>query len=348
MFSKNQIRILVADDSQFGRSTLSDYLQNIPMFVADFATNGNQILSKIRANKPDVVCFNIDQEQMGGLQGIRNVMSALPTPIVLFSLQHTGAHSLLQEGLQLGAIDCVSVKEAHNLEAAAEILVNKLELAASIKVVTRRYGASLENSALLQNIPPNVHTHCLVVIGASTGGPSAITGMLPKLAEIESSNICYLIVMHMPPEFTAGFVANIRAVSQLDCREAKNNDPCSGNQILVAPGDRHLTISKKRKVLLRKQKADYLPSVNLAMQSAAQVYGRNVIGVILTGMGDDGLEGMRAIKNVGGKTIAQDQETSTVFGMPRACIEANLVDCISPLERIPYYIQSLVSTLKFR
>jgi two-component system chemotaxis response regulator CheB len=285
---------------------------------------------------------------MDGLTFLRRLMAEDPLPVVVCSGLATAGSEAALHALEEGAVDVVAKPRLGVkgfLEASADRIVHVVTAAAQAKVRARRPRRrepipKLGPDAVLPPRPPSVlrTTHKVVVIGASTGGTEALKQLLEVMPP-DAPGIA--IVQHMPEVFTNQFARRLDACCRIRVKEAEPNDRLVSGRALVAPGNRHLVV--------RRSGAHYLvdvldgppvslhrPSVNVLFRSAAQAAGSNAVGVILTGMGDDGAEGMAELKAAGARTIAQDEETCVVFGMPREAIARGAVDEVLPLGRIPY------------
>jgi len=338
LFIRNEksIRVLVVDDSAFMRGALKKIIESDPNIeVIATARDGEEAIEKIKSLKPDVVTLDLDMPRVDGFAVLEVIMKESPLPVIVVSaLTQKGADTAFR-ALDLGAIDYVpkdfpnSPVEVLRLE---KTLISKIKAAASarrgrwvIKDKGIRPSAGLDRSS-------NIH---VVVIGASTGGPKALQEIISSLPEDFPAGV--LIVIHMPPVFTSSFAQRLDSISRLKVKEAQNEDYVEPGRVFIAPGGYHMGLVEERpsrvKIRITSEPSDlpHIPSVDLTMLSVAEIYNGNALGIILTGMGTDGLKGMTAIKQRGGKTLAQDEETCVVFGMPQACINRGIVDKVVPL-----------------
>jgi len=335
----NQIKVLVVDDSAFMRKTISGMLNSHPeIHVVGEAVDGIEAIEKIRSLSPDIVTLDIEMPRMNGLEALKIIMKEMPLPvIVVSSLTEEGAKETIA-ALEYGAVDFIPKNLSGNIINIVNIkndLIEKVKLFGRKKIQGAR-EADRSAPLKIQSFPYGSKIK-VVVIGASTGGPRALQEVLPRLPEDFPCGV--LVIQHMLPIFTASFAERMNELSRIEVREAKDGDQIKPGLALVAPGGYHLKVRRwpgdEGYVKLSKEPAMlHMPSVDIAMESVAQAYSEHALGVIMTGMGQDGKEGIKAIKGAKGVTIAQDEETSVIFGMPKAAIESGCVDKVVPLERI--------------
>lgn len=332
-----KIRVLIVDDSLFMRAAINKTLEAAGGFdVIGQGRDGEDAVRKVMELGPDVVTMDYNMPKMNGAAAVREIMRQRPTPVIMFSA-HTkqGARETF-EALAAGAIDfCTKPggEVSADLSAIAADLTAKLTAAAGSRPrATVPLRSSKPADARPLTIPPTGPK--VVVIGISTGGPAALTRVIPALPH--NTRFAVLVVQHMPAQFTASLAERLDGISAVTVREARDGDIPRPGVVLIAPGDRHLEIDDAGALRLTDGPPvnGCRPAADVTMKSAARVYGRKCIGVVMTGMGKDGAEGMAAIKRADGKTMAQDQETSIIFGMPRAAIEAGVVDDVAPLDDI--------------
>ena len=359
------IRVLVVDDSAFMRKVLSDLFKGENDFeVVDVARNGAEAIEKVIQHSPDVVTLDIEMPVMDGLTALEKIMAVKPTPVVMVSsLTKAGADATIR-ALSLGAVDFVA-KSAGSISRIDDIAKDLLQKCREARGISGKRLQPKEIQAIpipkpkppVTSIPvappviPPVITPAppvrsvafpgmsdwIVAIGTSTGGPRALQEVLPRLP----GNLpCpAIVVQHMPPGFTKSLADRLNSLCDLTVKEAADNDRLTPGTVYVAPGDFHLTIRKEGNstfIKLNKEPAigGLRPAVDPMMVSVADIYGAKTVGVILTGMGHDGAKGMQAIKRLHGLTIAEDQSTAVVYGMPKAAIEAGVVDNILPLSQV--------------
>jgi two-component system chemotaxis response regulator CheB len=359
------IKVLVVDDSGLMVKLLSEIIGNDPeLRVVGRASHGYDAVRKVKALQPDVITMDVNMPRMDGLKAVEYIMSTIPTPIVMISsLTQEGAASTIQ-ALDMGAIDFVPKPSGYvslDIEKLSTEIISKIKLAAKIRVVrTVKHSMPpfpLEDkwgkmgNSRSQGISPSPISYPLrkkhdytkvVAIGCSTGGPNALNEILQKFPANFPAPI--LVVQHMPEKFTEKLAELLDHRVAMRVVEAKHGMDIQKGTVYIAPGAYHMKILANRIISLQQGdlSAAACPSVDIMMQSVAKVFGKNTIGVILTGMGNDGVAGMNAIKNMKGITIAQDEETSLVFGMPKMVIESGCVDAIVPLPLVSNEIMKLL------
>ena len=344
--SKPRIRVLIVDDSAVVRQTLSDVLSRDPAIeVIGTASDPFVAAERIREQVPDVITLDIEMPRMDGLTFLQKIMRQHPIPVVICStLAEEGAQSTLK-ALEYGAVDIIAkprVGTKQFLEESSMILCQAVKAAAGARLrvpsPSRAVEPKLTADAILSRATGAMlqTTEKVVVIGASTGGTEALRAMLEGLPPDAPGMV---IVQHMPEVFTRAFANRLDTLCQISVKEAESNDTVLRGRALIAPGNHH--------ALLKRSGARYYvdikdgplvcrhrPSVDVLFRSAARYAGKNAVAVIMTGMGDDGARGMLEMKEAGAATIAQDEATSVVFGMPNEAIKLGAVDEILPLKAI--------------
>ncbi|MCW4003829.1 MAG: chemotaxis response regulator protein-glutamate methylesterase [Candidatus Bathyarchaeota archaeon] len=330
------MRVLVVDDSAFMRRIISDILATDPQLnVVGTSCNGLDALEAIPKLHPDVITMDVAMPKMDGLTALRHIMTDHPTPVIMLSSLTKEGADITLKALEYGAIDYVlkpSGSISIDLPKVQTELISKVKTAAHAKLLRPK----------IKPVPPtsiSSKTKSVVLIGASTGGPAALESILIALPQ-EIPPI--LIVQHMPPTFTKCFADRLAGICKFEVKEAEEGDYIIRNRVLIAQGGYHMTITKEERIHLNTDPPIHAvrPAVDPMMQTAAEVFRSKTLGVILTGMGRDGANGLRAIKQKGGTTIAQDEETSTIFGMPKAAIDEGVADKTLPLQRIPQEIMT--------
>jgi two-component system chemotaxis response regulator CheB len=344
------IRILVADDSAFMRTAITRMLESDPTLrVAGTAQTGQEALDKIKALKPDVVTLDVEMPGMNGLETLRHIVKECPTPaIMVSSLTQEGAEVTL-EALDIGAFDYVPKQSSFvslDIVKIREDLINKVKAAAETrkKRPMSQFGkpAAPERKALVAG-PKNAAT--IVALGTSTGGPKALQEILPLLPE--DLNVPVLIVQHMPPGFTGPFAKRLNGLCKINVREAIQEEEIQPGVVYIAPAGQHMTVYRRgtSKIALRLGQTPtgllHMPSVDVMMNSVAEVFRSLTLGVIMTGMGADGAKGMETIKREGGFNVGQDEASCTVYGMPRSAAEAGVLHRVVPLLQIPEQIMQI-------
>lgn len=330
-------RVLVADDSGLFREVLSRVITAEPAFeVVATAADGNEAARLARELRPDVITMDINMPDADGFSGIARIMAEAPTPILV--LTATPEETVGFRALSLGALDILEKPRAEvDLDAYGMTLRSRLRLLAGVRVIRHLRGLRA------QRLPATRRAARadVVVVGASLGGPRALAALLRALPAGFAAPM--LVVQHIADGFTEGLATWLDQESDLTVRTARDGEALRPGLVLFAPTGRHLVVEKGCARLSDAPAVEsFKPSVTPLFLSAAEAYGARVCGVILTGMGRDGAEGLRAIRDAGGSTIAQDEASSAVFGMPRAAIEARAVERILPLEEIPRALVELV------
>ncbi|MFY9673333.1 MAG: chemotaxis response regulator protein-glutamate methylesterase [Terriglobales bacterium] len=344
--SRNKIRVLIVDDSAVVRQTLSDVLSSDPEIeVVATAADPFVAAERIREQIPDVITLDIEMPRMDGLTFLQKLMSQHPIPVVICSsLAEEGAQSTMQ-ALEYGAVEIITKPRMGSkqfLEDSRIALCDAVKSAAAAQVrlirPSKKVQPKLTADAILS---PATHamaetTEKVVAIGASTGGTEALKTLLETLPP-DAPGI--VIVQHMPELFTRAFANRLNTLCQITVKEAETNDTVLRGRALIAPGNHHLLLKRSGARYYVEIKDGPLvcrhrPSVDVLFRSAARYAGQNAVGVILTGMGDDGACGMLEMKQAGAVTIAQDEATCVVFGMPKEAIKRNAVDKVLPLEAV--------------
>jgi two-component system chemotaxis response regulator CheB len=313
------IRVLVADDSELFRELLARVIAAERGFeVAAVARDGNAAAALAQTLKPDVITMDLNMPDADGFAGIARIMAETPTPILVLTANREEAVGF--RALSLGALDILEKPQATaDLDQYGRLLRTRLRLLAGVRVI--RHLRGLRERRTL-------------------GGPRALATLLRGLPASFAAPIA--VVQHIADGFTEGLAAWLRSESRLDVREARDGDPLAPARVLIAPSGRHLLVAEGLARLSDAAPVDtFKPSVTPLFVSAARSYGTRVCGVLLTGMGRDGAEGLKTIRDGGGATIAQDEATSAVFGMPRAAIELGAVERVLAIEDISRVLQEL-------
>ncbi len=339
---RKKIRVLVVDDSAFMRKILRDIINSDPeLEVCCEARDGIEAINAVKVHKPDVVTLDIEMPRMNGLDALRVIMKQSPTPVIMVSaLTQEGADATIK-ALEYGAIDFIpkpSSSISINMKEMKDDIIAKIKEAAR---VPRRF-LELRRTRLLRAQKskvrkPGAPARTVVAMASSTGGPQSLLKVFPKFPE--NLRAAILLVQHMPPGFTKSFAKRLDGLSKINVKEAEDGEPIQENWAYVAPGDYHMEVqlrAGKPVITLNKKPKMHgvRPAADPMMITAAEAFGRRTVGVVMTGMGRDGAQGIVAIKKKGGITIAQDKETSIIFGMPKAAIETGMVDYVVPLDKI--------------
>ncbi len=349
------IRVMIIDDSALVRRIATDILTADPeIAVVATAAQAEFALLTLEKEKPDVITLDLEMPGMGGLEAIRRIMASRPTPIIVLSAHaRQGADSTLQ-ALDLGAVDFVlkpSASLSGGLTAVAEELTEKVRNASHIVFAPPKHPVPLLPAApVLAPVsapPPAVAKPLsdfvgdteseLVAIGTSTGGPVALKTVLSMLPA--NLPVGVVVVQHMPPVFTKAFAERLDGCCSVRVKEAENGDPIVPGRVLLAPGNWHMTVSKfgggPRVALNQSENVNgHRPSVDVLMHSVAMEYGPRAVGVIMTGMGKDGAQGLRELHRRGGRVIAQDKDSSVIYGMNREVIQNGDADEVAPVDQI--------------
>ena len=358
------IKVVVIDDSAFMRKALSTMLSKDPEIeVVATARDGEEGLEMIRRHQPDVVTLDIEMPRMDGLTALRHIMMEMPRPVLMVSsLTSEGAEATLK-AMELGAVDFIPKQLS---KVSLDIVKIEDDLRAKVKLIARRRMSHLSRSSLTSRVraasaapaaqpasagaaaaadrperatraarPGGSQTRDLVAIGVSTGGPPAVQKVLSYLPQDFPAGI--LIAQHMPAAFTGPFAKRLDSVCQITVKEAEDGERFQHGVAYVAPGGKHLRIDQKIsrievRVVEEPREALYKPSASVLFESVAAGVGRRGLGVVLTGMGSDGLDGMRVLKAKGGRALAQSDSTCVVYGMPKAIVDAGLADEIVDID----------------
>jgi len=348
--SKRLLRVLVVDDSVLYRKVLSDVLSNIPgVQVVGTATDGKVALAKIPHLKPDMLTLDFDMPELDGLEVLKHVRIDHPDLKVVMVSAHTkeGA-AITLKALELGALTFVTKPKAENPLESKKVLLDQLvpvvnEIMAQIQPYLIGNGQAISHPFVSDLVPgkgtsqPGIGRIQIVAIGISTGGPKALTELIPSLPE--DLRVPVVIVQHMPSEFTAALAESLDQKSALNVIEAENRMELKRGTVFIAPGGKQMKVvivSGKSLLEINDDPPENhcQPSVDYLFRSISKVYGKHALGIIMTGMGSDGVLGLRLMKRLGAQVIAQDKQSCVVFGMPGEAINAGVVDQVVPLHHI--------------
>ena len=359
MAAQSKIRVLIADDSAFMRKVLHSILLAEPGFeVAGEARDGREAVSQSESLKPDVITMDINMPHLDGLQATEQIMSTNPRPIVVVSSESKEGAEITLKALQLGAIDFVAKPNSGvdlDMSSVRDELVRKLRVAAKVRVVrtASRTKVAHEVASSAPRTEPGVNPRPktespraaaqpaksngkfpLVVIAASTGGPATLMKFLPAFPQEFPGAL--LIVQHMPGTFTSQFSQQLSDACAIRVKEAEAGEILAPGTAYICPGSHHMRVSATGRVTLDDgpRILGYRPCADVTLESAAEYAGPLSIGVVMTGMGNDGVRGAQAMKSAGGYIIAQDEATSVIFGMNAEAIRNGAVDQVLPIENI--------------
>ncbi|WP_299030389.1 chemotaxis response regulator protein-glutamate methylesterase [uncultured Thermanaerothrix sp.] len=345
----NPIRVLVVDDSAYMRFTITRYLSEVQdIQVVGVARDGEEALEMIPRLNPQVVTLDVEMPRMDGLSTLQEIMRTQPRPVIMLS-------SLTKEGTQetvraltLGAVDFVAKPESKaNIQVVMDEVVQKIRRAVHVRVRSLPLAAWQEEdrrgqATSVKSTRPWRDGDVLVVIGASTGGPRALNALVSALPVDMPAAL--LIVQHMPAGFTRSLAQRLDTLAAFKIKEAAPGDRLEVGLGLLAPGGFHLTLDANGTVNLSQNPPVHgvRPAVDVTLLSVAQHFASRTVGVILTGMGNDGANGAALVHALGGYVIAEDESTAVVWGMPRSVIEAQAADAVLPLHAIPTAIEQQV------
>lgn len=344
-----KIRVLVVDDSALVRKLLMDVINgDSETEVIGTASNGVEAIRAVAELEPDVVTMDIHMPEMDGITALEYIMRKHPLPVVMLSaLAQKGATATLK-ALELGAVDFIT-KPSHYPSAVKEVreeVLLKIKTAAQARDYIMRRQARRKASKKPAVFGVVAGGEKVVVIGASAGGPKALAEIMPRFPGDTPAAI--IIVQHMPGVFTRSFAGRLNNICALQVKEAEVNEELLPGRVLVAPGGKDLVVvsdasgSGRIELMDSQYRVGASPHIDTTMVTASEVYGSAAVGVIMTGMGSDGAKGMEKIKNGKGATVAQDEETCLVFGMPKVAIEKGCVDWVVSLDLIPEKVMELL------
>lgn len=346
-----RIKVLIVDDSAVVRKILSTGLsKDREIEVVGTAADPFIARDKIISLKPDVITLDVEMPRMDGISFLQRLMAYYPLPVIMVSsLTQAGCETTLK-ALEVGALDFVakpSLDVSHTLNEIVTELSEKIKESAHVKVKKREQDKNTDNKNTNISRAQTSHalinsTHKIVAIGASTGGTEALKAVLMQMPPNAPG---ILIVQHMPQLFTKSFADRLNSLCSIEVREAKDGDSIIPGLALIAPGNYHMELRRNgaRYYVTTQQEVPvcrHRPSVEVLFGSVAKYAGANAVGVIMTGMGDDGASGLLKMKEAGAKTLAQDEESCVVFGMPKEAIKLGATDTVVPLNKITSTILS--------
>jgi two-component system chemotaxis response regulator CheB len=340
------VKVLIVDDSAFMRNALSNMLSSDPEIqIVGKARDGIEAIELVEKLRPHIVTMDVEMPRMDGITALKHIMEKNPLPVIMVSSLTVEGAKVTLDALEHGAVDFIPKNLSElslNIVKIKEILVEKIKHIAK-KGVSRNYVRQASKTVEIPKPIPVRTTGerriSLVSIGTSTGGPKALQEILPKLPKDFPTPI--VVAQHMPPNFTKPFAERLNQLSHITVKEAEEGEPLRNGVAYIAPGSGHMRVVRTKGIETNihissslEEEYIYKPSVDALMLSVAEFFPGRAAGVILTGMGNDGLKGLIALKKTGGRVFAQNEETCVVYGMPRAVIEAGIADKILPLEEI--------------
>jgi two-component system chemotaxis response regulator CheB len=343
-----KLKVLVVDDSAVVRQVMTEILMSDPAIETVVACGDPfAAADRLKTFIPDVITLDVEMPRMDGITFLRKLMCQHPIPVVMCSSLTESNSATALKALECGAVDIIQKPRSGTkafLEEARIMVCDSVKAAAKVKVgkvcnVFHEVAPKLSADAVLE--APKGHamiktTEKVILVGASTGGTEALSVFLQGLPA-DSPGV--VIVQHMPENFTASFANRLDGLCRVTVKQADDNDTVLPGRVLIAPGNKHLLIKRSGARYYVEVKdgplvSRHRPSVDVLFRSGARYVGKNAVGVILTGMGDDGAKGMKEMKDAGAYNIAQDERTSVVFGMPKMAIEAGAADIVLPLDNI--------------
>jgi two-component system, chemotaxis family, protein-glutamate methylesterase/glutaminase len=326
------IKVLIVDDSAFVRKVVREMLNLSPEIeVVGAARNGEDALQMVESLNPDVVTCDLTMPELSGVEFVKRQMRRKPLPILVLTASAQDAEQVL-DALQAGAVEFIQKPTAlasEDLRSVAEDLIDKIKMAAQATYHSAATTISQPPVAAAPRSKPAKNVD-IVVLGISTGGPQALRYMMPQFAP--DFPVPLVIVLHMPVGYTALFAEKLAEISRLPVKEAYQGCPVRAKEALLAPAGRHLSFQRTEKgqievrLSLQPNEKPHRPSVDIMFKSASEVFRQRVLGVVMTGMGNDGTEGAACIKAQGGMVLTESEESCIIYGMPRSVVEAGLSD----------------------
>lgn len=340
------VRVLIVDDSAVVRQVLTRELSRAPgIEVVGSAMNPYAAREKILALEPDVITLDVEMPRMDGITFLRKLMRYRPTPTIVVSSLTEANSPLALDALRFGAVDVMRKPGgSYTVGEMSGELAERIRAAAGVDVRARCLHESAPPPPAAV-APLAATTNKVIAIGTSTGGTESLRRILPAFP-VDSPGI--LVVQHMPAQFTRRFAESLNGDSALDVREAAGGETVAPGTVFIAPGDYHLALTRSGAVYKTEVRSGprvnrHRPSADVLFTSVARNAGANAIGVVMTGMGDDGARGLLEMREAGAHTIAQDEATSVVFGMPKRAIECGAAEEVAPLDEIPRRVLSAAS-----
>jgi two-component system chemotaxis response regulator CheB len=340
------VKVLVVDDSAFMRNALSKMLASDPQIkVLGTAKDGYEAIAKVKTLKPDIVTLDVEMPRMDGLEALRHIMAENPLPVVMVSSMTAEGAKVTLDALEAGALDFIPKNLSNlsvNILKIQSVLIEKIKYLARRGLIRRAVRPAPMPAAPPVEPPPAMKTGerrmGVLAIGTSTGGPKALQEILSRLPG--DFPVPIVIAQHMPPNFTGPFAERLDQMSKIKVREARDGDALKPGLVLLSPGYGNMkvvrtgAIETNVRVSEDREEFIYRPSVDALLLSVSDVFPGRALGVILTGMGNDGLRGTEAIKHSGGRVFAQEESSCVVYGMPKAVVDAGHADKVLHIEQM--------------
>lgn len=340
------IKVLIVDDSAFMRSAISNMLTSDPeITVVGKARDGLEAIEMNDRLDPDIITMDVEMPRMDGLTALKHIMEKKPVPVIMVSSLTVEGAKVTLDALDLGAVDFIPKNLSElsvNIVKIKEVLIDKIKHIAKKGIVRRKpvVKTEIKTTPHTLSMPRTTGERRvgIVAIGTSTGGPKALQEILPKLPP--DFPVPIVIAQHMPPNFTGPFAQRLNELSKIKVKEAQDGEVIQNGVAYIAPGYGHMRLKRQRgietvvSISADKEEFIYRPSVDALMLSVAEVYPGRTLGVILTGMGNDGLKGLTVLKKTGGRIFAQNEETCVVYGMPKAVVDAGIADKVLPIDEM--------------
>ncbi|OGQ90998.1 MAG: hypothetical protein A2289_00810 [Deltaproteobacteria bacterium RIFOXYA12_FULL_58_15] len=343
-----KLRVLVIDDSAYNRKTLTELLQaNSEIEVVGRAYDGEEGLKLVASLKPDLITLDIEMPRMDGFTFLRILMHQMPTPVIVIS-SHSRKEEVFQ-ALELGALDFVAKPSHHiapDLKELGEELISKVLAIRGLRALPGQAAPAKNRHAPKEPMVKGGEVDRVVCIGASTGGPPALESIFKSLPSFAST--AFLVAQHMPEKFTRAFADRLNRMVDLDVHEAEGGTRITAGNVYVAPGGSHMVVAKGTHgpvlhIVPTEDEDRYTPSIDRLLESAAEHYHQSLLAILLTGMGSDGSVGIEVVRRLGGRTLAESEETAVVFGMPKEAIATGCVDEVLALSLIIERIQEFAA-----
>ena len=358
----SKIKAVIIDDSAFMRKSLSIMLEGSgEIEIIGSAKDGLEGYNMVKKLRPDIVTLDIEMPVMDGLTALQKIMTDCPTSVLMVSSLTTEGAEATIKALELGAVDFIPKELSFvnvNIIKIKDELVRKIKEIVKQNAVKRRLERLQKLSAggfapSTAAAKPRIGTNTMpkigyraIALGISTGGPFSLQKFVPLLSK--KINVPVFIVQHMPPKFTKSLAERLNSLSELEVKEAEDGENIRGGVVYIAPGGFHMGVRKNYsgqvQMMITAEPSNTLhrPSVDYMMSSVVKTYGKQTMGIIMTGMGRDGCEAVKELKELGGYCLAQDEDSCVVYGMPKAVVDAGYADVIAPLEKMSEIVNNAV------